>query len=123
MNLQEAAKATAALVVGKRRRKKANYVETKLAEQPVGAASDGEGGADDPPSDADCVPTQDASSSDSDSDDESGQVRGDSRASLAHAGRTRNHRVTMSETSQCKAPYKHMFLWCPYVSFRQGCGT
>jgi len=79
LDWQEAAKATAALVVGKRRRKKANYVETKLAEgQPAGAASDGEGGgADDPPSDVDCVPTQDANSSDSDSDDDdSGQVRG-----------------------------------------------
>ena len=72
VDLQEAAKATAALVVGKRQRKKANYIETK---QPAGAASDGDGGADDPPSDADCVPMQEASSSDSDTDDESGQVR------------------------------------------------
>ena len=73
---QEAAKATAALVVGKRRRKKADYTEPKLADLPAEAASDGEGGAGDPPSDADCVPTQDASSdSDSDSDDEGGQVR------------------------------------------------
>ena len=71
---QEAAKAAAALVVGKRRRHKTVYNEEKLAK--IAEASDGEGNAaEDAPSDVDCVPTQEASSSSDGSDDDGAAVR------------------------------------------------